>query len=287
MEEISVRQEEPLSAVQSPESREDPSTSLQMEELRREVQDLREELKRRDRTISRLTQQQAVPVRAVRCQCQQGAQVGRGERRSHHDKATQTPLRGHAPQVLLPSKPSLGDLHSPQRLTNPAPSEGRSEPAFVARGNTPPRRRRRPGPDASPDGRPVAKPEDSSLLHGPHLGPREPRGPTGASGARQTTPHSTSAEHGPPAASPRVLQSPRPNRRAAHAFSPPEGADAAPGRLERWGEPGLGGSVSAPKTLFPPSRGLVRFSPSLPRARFAYSHPQTQRASGEFRGESS
>ncbi|KAJ8247985.1 hypothetical protein GJAV_G00236870 [Gymnothorax javanicus] len=287
MEEVSARQGEPFSAVQSPESQEDSSTALQMEELKHELQRLREELKRRDRTIAQLTQQQAVPACAVRCPCQQGAQVGRGERRSHHDKATQTPWRGHAPQVLLPSKPSLGDLHSPQRLANPAPSEGHSEPASVARGNTPPRRRRRPGPDASPDGRPVAKPEDPSLLHGPQLRPGEPRGPTGATGARRTAPQSTSAEHGPPAASPRVLRSPRPHRRAPHSSSPPEGADATPGRLERWGEPGPGGSVPAPKTLPPPSRGLARFSPSLPRARFAYPHPQTQRASGEFRGESS
>ncbi|XP_052334241.1 serine-rich coiled-coil domain-containing protein 2-like isoform X2 [Oncorhynchus keta] len=84
----------------SPESRRDPIQARQVEELLKEVQELREELRSKDRTISLLTQQMDVPVKATRCHCQQYSPPGRDVERvavTYHDKATQTPpWRGHA-----------------------------------------------------------------------------------------------------------------------------------------------------------------------------------------------
>ncbi|XP_030643350.1 serine-rich coiled-coil domain-containing protein 2 [Chanos chanos] len=84
-------------------SSEDNSTSSQLEDLMREVADLREELRNKDKIIANLKhkqvqQQQQSPVR---CQCQQRSPAVRGERRAQHDKATQTPWRGHAVSTSL------------------------------------------------------------------------------------------------------------------------------------------------------------------------------------------
>ncbi|XP_064806914.1 serine-rich coiled-coil domain-containing protein 2-like isoform X2 [Oncorhynchus masou masou] len=90
----------------SPESRQDPIQARQVEELLKEVQELREELRSKDRTISQLTQQMAVPVKAMRCHCQQYSPPGRDVERvtvTYHDKATQTPpWRGHAGVLPAP-----------------------------------------------------------------------------------------------------------------------------------------------------------------------------------------
>ncbi|XP_014034720.2 serine-rich coiled-coil domain-containing protein 2 isoform X1 [Salmo salar] len=120
----------------SPESRRDSIQSRQVEELLKEVQELREELRSKDWTISQLTQQMAVPVKATRCHCQQYSPPGRDVERvmvTYHDKATQTPpWRGHAPQILQPSRPWPNRVHQPhsqERLTNSAHTEAPSEPA--------------------------------------------------------------------------------------------------------------------------------------------------------------
>nr|XP_029540496.1 serine-rich coiled-coil domain-containing protein 2-like isoform X3 [Oncorhynchus nerka] len=90
----------------SPESRRDPIQARQVEELLKEVQELREELRSKDRTISQLTQQMAVPVKATRCHCQQYSPPGRDVERvtvTYHDKATQTPpWRGHTGVLPAP-----------------------------------------------------------------------------------------------------------------------------------------------------------------------------------------
>ncbi|XP_061084686.1 serine-rich coiled-coil domain-containing protein 2 [Conger conger] len=230
MEDLGLGQDELLSGPLSPESSEDANTSLQVEELMREVQELREELKRKDRAIAQLSHQASVPGHAVRCQCQQRAPAVRGERRSHHDKATQTPWRGHAPQILQPSKHCLSDPHSPQRLANSAPSEDRCEPAPVARGNAPPRRRSRPSPrrDASPAVRPEAR--EPNPPHG------EPGGPAGASGARLSlpAPHGASPERGPP---PRCRPAPCP----AHPPPEPKGSFPRPATRGSHSSPGQAG----------------------------------------------
>ncbi|XP_053094574.1 serine-rich coiled-coil domain-containing protein 2 isoform X4 [Pangasianodon hypophthalmus] len=73
--------------VSSPSS-EEPS-SQQVDELLKEVQKLREELRGKDVLISKLTQQLSAPVEVTPCLCQQGEL----QRREHQDKSTQTPWR--------------------------------------------------------------------------------------------------------------------------------------------------------------------------------------------------
>ncbi|KAL0984158.1 hypothetical protein UPYG_G00137830 [Umbra pygmaea] len=123
----------------SPESREDPVQSQQVEELLKEVQQLKEELRRKDRIIAQLTQQMAVPAEPLRCRCQQPGPGGRDvERRTvtYQDKATQThPWKGHAPQILQPSRIWATGVQQPQeRLTSSARSEAPSEPSCSATG---------------------------------------------------------------------------------------------------------------------------------------------------------
>ncbi|XP_038846170.1 uncharacterized protein LOC120045365 [Salvelinus namaycush] len=110
----------------SPESREDPVQARQVEELLKEVQELREELRSKDRIIAQLTKHVAVPVEPTRCHCQQHRDVERVTV-TYHDKATQTPpWRGHAPQILQPSRPWPNSVQQPQpqeRLTSSAHTE--------------------------------------------------------------------------------------------------------------------------------------------------------------------
>ncbi|XP_067222824.1 serine-rich coiled-coil domain-containing protein 2 isoform X2 [Chanodichthys erythropterus] len=86
-------------------SSEDDSRAKQMEELMKEVAHLREELKNKDKIITRLTHQQHQES-PVRCQCHQLKSGAKGERRTHHDKSTQTvwrpPHHHPAPQILQP-----------------------------------------------------------------------------------------------------------------------------------------------------------------------------------------
>ncbi|XP_029561550.1 serine-rich coiled-coil domain-containing protein 2 isoform X2 [Salmo trutta] len=110
----------------SPESREDPIQAQQVEELLKEVQELREELRSKDRIIAQLTKRVAVPVEPTRCHCQQHWDVERVTV-TYHDKATQTPQwRGHAPQILQPSRPwpnSVQQLQPQETLTSSAHTE--------------------------------------------------------------------------------------------------------------------------------------------------------------------
>ncbi|XP_056094829.1 serine-rich coiled-coil domain-containing protein 2 isoform X2 [Rhinichthys klamathensis goyatoka] len=77
---------------ESLDSSEDDSRAKQMEELMKEVAHLREELKNKDKIITRLTHQQHQES-PVRCQCHQLKSGAKGERRTHHDKSTQTVWR--------------------------------------------------------------------------------------------------------------------------------------------------------------------------------------------------
>ncbi|CAB1343718.1 unnamed protein product [Coregonus sp. 'balchen'] len=65
------------------EGEEDNSTTLQLEELMKEVRELKEELRNKERTITQLTLQQQARAPSLG-----------GDRQTHHDKATQTPWRG-------------------------------------------------------------------------------------------------------------------------------------------------------------------------------------------------
>ncbi|XP_065144286.2 serine-rich coiled-coil domain-containing protein 2 isoform X3 [Paramisgurnus dabryanus] len=76
---------------ESLETSEDDSKVQQMEEMMKEVANLREELKKKDKIITQLTQrQQESPVK---CHCHQQKCGVKGERRTHHDKSTQTGWR--------------------------------------------------------------------------------------------------------------------------------------------------------------------------------------------------
>ncbi|XP_016297619.1 serine-rich coiled-coil domain-containing protein 2-like isoform X2 [Sinocyclocheilus anshuiensis] len=77
---------------ESLDSREDDSRAQQMEELMKEVAHLREELKNKDKIITRLAHQQHQQS-PVRCQCHHQKSGVKGERRTHHDKSTQTVWR--------------------------------------------------------------------------------------------------------------------------------------------------------------------------------------------------
>ncbi|XP_071266198.1 serine-rich coiled-coil domain-containing protein 2-like isoform X1 [Salvelinus alpinus] len=182
----------------SPESRRDPIQARQVEELLEEVQELREELRSKDRTISQLTQQMAVPVEATRCQCQQYSPPGRDVERvtvTYHDKATQTPpWRGHAPQILQPSRPWPNRQHQPhsqERLTNSAHTEAPSEPASFNPGcgwgdslASKAQHSSRsglacPSPASTPPAGCVPGPEDLSLLLSTQLKISDSEGPEG------------------------------------------------------------------------------------------------------------
>ncbi|XP_051578988.1 serine-rich coiled-coil domain-containing protein 2-like isoform X2 [Myxocyprinus asiaticus] len=90
---------------ESVESSEDDSKGRQMEELMKEVARLREELINKDKIITRLTHQQQSPVR---CHCQKQKLVVKGERRTHHDKSTQTVWRPpHHHHAAVPTPPLL------------------------------------------------------------------------------------------------------------------------------------------------------------------------------------
>lgn len=80
------------------------SSASQVEALLQEVQQLREELRSRDRTIAQLTVQLTVPTVATRCCCQETAgrtdQCTQTSARERESVASQTPWKEHKSQVL-------------------------------------------------------------------------------------------------------------------------------------------------------------------------------------------
>ncbi|XP_051272915.1 serine-rich coiled-coil domain-containing protein 2 isoform X3 [Dicentrarchus labrax] len=106
----------------SPEAN-DSSHGSDSQVLLQEVQQLREELRSRDRTIAQLTLQlQTVPVTTTRCRCQE--MTGRVDRHTQtsaterESVASQTPWREHASQILHPSSQEDQEPLTDQR---PAP----------------------------------------------------------------------------------------------------------------------------------------------------------------------
>ncbi|XP_072522737.1 serine-rich coiled-coil domain-containing protein 2 isoform X2 [Salminus brasiliensis] len=81
-------------------SSEEPNSQRQVEELLKEVQNLREELREKEMLIAKLTQQMGAPLEVPQCHCPQGEPLSRGQQ----DKSTQTPWRvqnGMPPALLL------------------------------------------------------------------------------------------------------------------------------------------------------------------------------------------
>ncbi|XP_017691838.1 PREDICTED: serine-rich coiled-coil domain-containing protein 2 isoform X2 [Lepidothrix coronata] len=95
-----------LSVPSSPEPQE-PESTFKMDDLLNEIRQLKDELKKKDETISQLEHQLA-----TRCNCQKDSQKPAGASRTHADKFTQTSWRRSSPQVLQPSSslPSSTDL---------------------------------------------------------------------------------------------------------------------------------------------------------------------------------
>ncbi|XP_064879234.1 serine-rich coiled-coil domain-containing protein 2-like isoform X5 [Oncorhynchus nerka] len=106
---------------------EDNSTTIQLEELMKEVRELREELRDKDRTITQLTRQQQASAHAdqpVSCHCHQRAPSLEEDRQTHQDKATQTPWRGqgNSPAGVLPApflSPWQSQYQGPPRTSMP------------------------------------------------------------------------------------------------------------------------------------------------------------------------
>uniref|UniRef100_A0A3B1K139 Coiled-coil serine-rich protein 2b n=1 Tax=Astyanax mexicanus TaxID=7994 RepID=A0A3B1K139_ASTMX len=82
-------------------SSEETNCQQQVEELLKEVQNLREELREKERLISKLSQQMAAQLEVPQCHCLQGEPLSQGQQ----DKSTQTPWRVQNPQILQPSRP--------------------------------------------------------------------------------------------------------------------------------------------------------------------------------------
>ncbi|XP_047673261.1 serine-rich coiled-coil domain-containing protein 2 isoform X3 [Tachysurus fulvidraco] len=95
--------------VSSPSSEE---PSYQVDDLLKEVQKLREELRGKDALISKLTQQLSAPVDVTQCVCQQGEL----QRSEHQDKSTQTPWRAQTDILPLPPPPPPPPPLSPRRM---------------------------------------------------------------------------------------------------------------------------------------------------------------------------
>ncbi|XP_041723099.1 serine-rich coiled-coil domain-containing protein 2 isoform X1 [Coregonus clupeaformis] len=262
------------------EGEEDNSTTLQLEELMKEVRELREELRNKERTITQLTLQQQAPAhddQPGRCHCHQRAPSLGGDRQTHHDKATQTPWRGqgnsHAPQILQPSSPSHHEHLTQERLVKTALTEGHSDP-----------QRRRSRGDGSPctdserptrslargvDTPPVPNPDELSVLLSTQLNIHDREGPGTTPSPTQGLPASSSpatgalsrpvggqqaSPEGP--GCPRVLQRPRLHKPVSVPALPQRYAN---GSLLQSGSAGLLANNRI-KQLPPPSRGLPCFN---------------------------
>ncbi|XP_067372615.1 serine-rich coiled-coil domain-containing protein 2 isoform X1 [Channa argus] len=145
-----LKLEDTDSPTDVPEEVEDDTTASQLEELIKEVQLLREELRSRDKTIAQLTlqcqqlqqqhqrEQMSAQGCQVRCQChqqrapsfQQQSDRRMDKRMQHHyDKATQTYWRpaSHAPQILQPFNLCLNEHPHQGRLVKTPLIEGHSD----------------------------------------------------------------------------------------------------------------------------------------------------------------
>ncbi|CAK6981893.1 serine-rich coiled-coil domain-containing protein 2-like isoform X2, partial [Scomber scombrus] len=100
------------------------SSDTQVQDLLQEVQQLREELRSRDRTIAQLTHQLTVPAATSRCRCQET--TGRVDRHTQtsvterESVASQTPWREHTSQIFRPSRQEEPSPLTPNRAPPPA-----------------------------------------------------------------------------------------------------------------------------------------------------------------------
>ncbi|XP_054455741.1 serine-rich coiled-coil domain-containing protein 2 [Anoplopoma fimbria] len=278
-----------------PEEIEDNTTASQSEDLIKEVQLLREELRSRDKTIAQLTlqcqqlqqqqhQREQMPAQGwpVRCQChhqrapsslrQSDRQMDK-RMQHHYDKATQTYWRppSHAPQMLQPSSPCLNEHLHQGRLVKTPPTEGHSDLTRIGSEERTHIDAERPLEDLMADVSGLANPDKLSHLstHLRRPGSGAPRGVTAtdspASAAR------TAAQHEPRApavivqsfvtpksagsTSPRMLQPPHFHKRVSLPSLKPGGTGGFASL-----KPGCSLRPNRTRQLPPPSRGLPCFN---------------------------
>ncbi|XP_034008275.1 serine-rich coiled-coil domain-containing protein 2 isoform X1 [Trematomus bernacchii] len=276
-----------------PEYIEDNTTASQLEELIKEVQVLREELRSRDKTIAQLTlqcqqlqhQREPMPAqgRPVRCQCHHQrapSSLRQGDRQMdrrtqhHYDKATQTYWRppSHAPQILQPFNPCLNEhLHQGRQVKTP-PTEGHSD---FTRSRSEEEGTHsdacRPPDDLMADVSGPADPDGLPRLLRTHLRPAAPQGVAARDSAASEAQSAAQRGGGAPAvisqssvtpksagsSSPRMLQPPRLHKRVSLPALKPGGtgsfASLKPGCS-------LGPLANRTKQQPPPSRGLPCFN---------------------------
>ncbi|XP_023196536.1 serine-rich coiled-coil domain-containing protein 2-like isoform X2 [Xiphophorus maculatus] len=113
------------------------SSDSQVEALLQEVQQLREELRSRDRTIAQLTMQLTVPTLTTRCRCQEVSERMEQQTQTSVTKsecvASQTPWREHTSQVFHSSH-----QEDQEPLTNQAPPSGNPAHAEMLPDGLPP-----------------------------------------------------------------------------------------------------------------------------------------------------
>uniref|UniRef100_A0AAY5F246 Coiled-coil serine-rich protein 2a n=1 Tax=Electrophorus electricus TaxID=8005 RepID=A0AAY5F246_ELEEL len=96
---------------------------FQVEELLKEVQVLREELRGKERLITQLTQQMSTPMDVTQCHCPQGEP----QTQEHQDKGTQTPWRVQTPQILQLAPESPSRHQELETLSSPVPTGAPSD----------------------------------------------------------------------------------------------------------------------------------------------------------------
>ncbi|KAM4714950.1 uncharacterized protein FYW61_017933 [Anableps anableps] len=113
------------------------NSDSQVQALLQEVQQLREELRSRDRTIAQLTMQLTVPTLTTRCRCQETSERMEQQTQTSVTKsecvASQTPWREHTSQVLHASH-----QEDQEPLTNQAPPSGNPSPREMLADRLPP-----------------------------------------------------------------------------------------------------------------------------------------------------
>uniref|UniRef100_A0A9J7ZWH4 Coiled-coil serine-rich protein 2b n=1 Tax=Cyprinus carpio carpio TaxID=630221 RepID=A0A9J7ZWH4_CYPCA len=94
--------------------------------LLKEVQELRDELRSKDRMIAELSQQLSSPVEDMQCCCLQGSEANK-ESPEHQDKDTQTLWKAHNLQILQTPRFLPNKLHNHEGLSSPISSETPSD----------------------------------------------------------------------------------------------------------------------------------------------------------------
>ncbi|XP_056623414.1 serine-rich coiled-coil domain-containing protein 2 isoform X1 [Triplophysa dalaica] len=247
---------------------EDERKAQQMEEMMKEVAYLREELKKKDQIITQLTHHQQQES-LVRCQCLHQKCGVKGERRTHHDKSTQTawrpPHHHHTPQILQPISHIPNDSLIQGRVARTAPTGDRSD-ACPPRERTPvyhfPAPLTSVVPSPAPrmaevphkQSRSQPDPEELSQLLSTHLHIQDNRESDSQQNGEHIVRPTLHNRHNRVQSmslsffSPRVLQGPRLHRRFT--------LSALPQGVTTEANPKLAPNAMNAKQLPPPSRGL-------------------------------